>query len=321
MNNYGATVKELRKSKGLLLKELVDEQLSMSLLSQFENGKTTISCERFHRLLDKLEVSFAEFQLLHTGEHHSEAQKLMVAYVRSMGIESIDEVPKLKKKYQKLTAYFQRHYSLELDHFLQLIRFDYLMKEELFKGVPIQEAYPKHNYCLDSAKHYLLNTDTWGVYELRLFARVAVSMEPALLWRCLTIAIKKSQRFAKIPGNKDILYNTFETVFSVFAVFDEVDYAEKTFHLWRDHVYEKEHIEQAIFMPFFEGWTCLLKQNKPKAADLMQQTLDQLERLGMKTAFSMYQSLSTFVLKEDFPGILLSDPLLSEGTRYGWEEP
>ncbi len=162
MNNYGATVKELRKSKGLLLKELVDEQLSMSLLSQFENGKTTISCERFHRLLDKLEVSFAEFQLLHTGEHHSEAQKLMVDYVRSMGIESIDEVPKLKKKYQKLTTYFQQHYSLELDHFLQLIRFDYLMKEELFKGVPIEEAYLKHNYCLDSAKHYLLNTDTWG---------------------------------------------------------------------------------------------------------------------------------------------------------------
>ena len=258
MNNYGATVKELRKSKGLLLKELVDEQLSMSLLSQFENGKTTISCERFHRLLDKLEVSFAEFQLLHTGEHHSEAQKLMVDYVRSMGIESIDEVPKLKKKYQKLTTYFQQHYSLELDHFLQLIRFDYLMKEELFKGVPIEEAYLKHNYCLDSAKHYLLNTDTWGVYELRLFARVAISMEPALLWRCLTIAIKKSQRFAKIPGNEDILYNTFETVFSVFAVFDEANYAEKTFHLWRDHVYEKEHIEQAVFMPFFEGWTYLL---------------------------------------------------------------
>lgn len=95
----------------------------------------------------------------------------MVDYVRSMGIESIDEVPKLKKKYQKLTTYFQQHYSLELDHFLQLIRFDYLMKEELFKGVPIEEAYLKHNYCLDSAKHYLLNTDTWGVYELRLFAR------------------------------------------------------------------------------------------------------------------------------------------------------
>ncbi len=95
MNNYGATVKELRKSKGLLLKELVDEQLSMSLLSQFENGKTTISCERFYRLLDKLEVSFAEFQLLHTAS--SEAQKLMVDYVRSMGIESIDEVPKLKR--------------------------------------------------------------------------------------------------------------------------------------------------------------------------------------------------------------------------------
>lgn len=72
-------------------------------------------------------------------------------------------------------------------------------------------------------------------------------------------------------------------------------------------------------MPFFEGWTHLLKQNKAQAADLMQQTLDQLERLGMKNTFAMYQLLSTSVLKEEFPGILLSDPLLSEGTRFGWE--
>ncbi len=44
-----------------MLKELADDHLSVSLLYQFENNKTTISCERFHLLLEKLEVSYEEF--------------------------------------------------------------------------------------------------------------------------------------------------------------------------------------------------------------------------------------------------------------------
>jgi transcriptional regulator with XRE-family HTH domain len=61
LNTYGSTIKQIRKSKGLMLKELADDHLSVSLLSQFENNKTTISCERFHLLLEKLEVSYEEF--------------------------------------------------------------------------------------------------------------------------------------------------------------------------------------------------------------------------------------------------------------------
>lgn len=42
MKSYGKTIKEIRLSKGILLKGLADKQLSMSLLSQFENEKSTI---------------------------------------------------------------------------------------------------------------------------------------------------------------------------------------------------------------------------------------------------------------------------------------
>lgn len=69
MNTYGSTIKQIRKSKGLMLKELADDHLSVSLLSQFENNKTTISCEIFHLLLEKLEVSYEEFFLTHYGKN------------------------------------------------------------------------------------------------------------------------------------------------------------------------------------------------------------------------------------------------------------
>ncbi|MHA6073449.1 MULTISPECIES: helix-turn-helix domain-containing protein [Enterococcus] len=69
MKSYGKTIKEIRLSKGILLKGLADKQLSMSLLSQFENEKSTISCERFHHLLSKLQVTLDEFILMQNWEY------------------------------------------------------------------------------------------------------------------------------------------------------------------------------------------------------------------------------------------------------------
>ncbi|OTN75055.1 hypothetical protein A5886_000099 [Enterococcus sp. 8G7_MSG3316] len=312
MKSYGATIKAIRKSKGLLLKELVDEQLSLSLLSQFENEKTTISCERFHLLLDKLEVRFDEFQLLQTGQTHSIKQAEIRSYVVAMGpVSRLEELEALEAKYQKLLLYHQQHYSLELDHLLQLFRFDFLMKQDILSGLPTLAAYEKYSDCLFGARQYLLNTDTWGVYELRLFARVSVSMEAPLLWRCLQLAMKKSDQFSKLSGNQDILYETFATVFSVFCFFKKTDYAEKTLRLWRKRVSREEHIQEAVFLPFYEGWVAWLKK-EDRAEACMDQTLNFLEMLGLTGKLAEYQELKQLVLNDNFPGILLNDPLLSE---------
>ncbi len=54
MNNYGATVKEFRKSKGLLLKELVVNNCRCLCYRNLKMAKRRFPCERFYRLLDKL---------------------------------------------------------------------------------------------------------------------------------------------------------------------------------------------------------------------------------------------------------------------------
>ncbi|MGM0147855.1 helix-turn-helix domain-containing protein [Enterococcus sp. AZ162] len=86
MKSYGKTIKEIRLSKGILLKGLADKQLSMSLLSQFENEKSTISCERFHHLLSKLEVTFDEFILMQTENTFSASQLAIIEYMEYMYI-------------------------------------------------------------------------------------------------------------------------------------------------------------------------------------------------------------------------------------------
>ncbi|WP_206856008.1 helix-turn-helix domain-containing protein [Candidatus Enterococcus mangumiae] len=312
MKTYGRTIKEIRLSKGILLKELIDDQLSMSLLSQFENEKTTISCERFHRLLSKLEVTFDEFIWIQTGNTFSASQLEIIEYVEYMDINSITEWAKLEAKYHELQNYYQDNYSLELDHLLQLFRFDLAMKKGIIEGTPLLTSYQKHSHYLDSAKHYLLNTETWGVYELKLFTRIAVGMEPALLFRCLKLAIKKGQRFAKISGNKDILYQTFPTIFSVFCLLKEVAYAKDTFELWKTLIFEEERIEQAVFMPFYEGWIAFLEDDLALAHRLMDQSLNHLESLGMLKSLTGYRKFKQLILTNEFPGIIVNDPLFGE---------
>lgn len=312
MKSYGKTIKEIRLSKGILLKGLADKQLSMSLLSQFENEKSTISCERFHHLLSKLEVTFDEFILMQTENTFSASQLAIIEYMEYMYIETIQDWIKLEEQYEKLYIYYQENYSLELDHVLQLFRFDLAMKKEIIQDTPVLEAYKKHNHYLEPAKHYLLNTDTWGIYELKLFARISIAIEPSLLFRCFKIAVKKSQRLSKIPGNKDILYQTFTTIFSVFCFFEEVAYAKETFKLWKTWVFKEEHIEQAIFIPFYEGWIAFLENDVSLADRMMEQSLHHLETLGMSKSLKGYRIFKQLILTNEFPGIIVNDPLFGD---------
>jgi len=312
MKNYGETVKTIRKAKGMLLKELVDEQLSISLLSQFENGRLSISCERFHLILSKLEVKFEEFIVLHSESPHSPLHVAISRYMRAANVTSLKELEKLQTNYQELLTYYHHNYSLELDHFLQLIRFNYETKKSFFNGVSMLDASSTHSHLLDSAKQYLADTTTWGVYELKLFSRIAVSMEPELLWQYVKMANDKSERFEKVPGNKDILYQTFITIFSVFCLFGEADYATKLFDLWKSRVIREEHIEQAVLLPFYEGCLAQLKHDKEQAIELMDRTLTTLENLGLSKIAHDYAELKKVVLVLGFVTVIIIDPLFED---------
>ncbi|MBO0462713.1 helix-turn-helix transcriptional regulator [Enterococcus sp. DIV1298c] len=316
MKSYGKTIKEIRKAKGMLQKELVDEQLSISLLSQFENGRLSMSCERFHLLLSKLEVKFEEFIVLHSESPYSPVHVAISKYMRATNVASLKELEKLQENYEELLAYYHENYSLELDHFLQIIRFNYETKKSYFKGVPMHEASLMHSHLLDSAKQYLADTTTWGVYELKLFSRIAVSLEPEVLWKYVKMANDKSERFEKVPGNKDILYQTFITIFSVFCLFGEVDYATKLFSLWKSRVIKDEHIEQAVLLPFYEGCLALLNQEEEQAIQLMDRTLTTLETLGLSKIAHDYSELKKVLTVLGFVTVIIIDPLFEDLIKY-----
>ena len=64
MENFGAVLKDIRISKNFRLKDLACDKISESTISRFENGITKLSIDYFYILLNRLGISFSEFEEL-----------------------------------------------------------------------------------------------------------------------------------------------------------------------------------------------------------------------------------------------------------------
>ena len=64
MNQYGYLLKTLRKEKGVSQSELSEGILSKNHLSKIERGENDISFQTLLKLLDRLNISLFEFELL-----------------------------------------------------------------------------------------------------------------------------------------------------------------------------------------------------------------------------------------------------------------
>ena len=64
MENFGAVLKDIRISKNFRLKDLACYKISESTISRFENGITKLSIDHFYILLNRLGISFSEFEEL-----------------------------------------------------------------------------------------------------------------------------------------------------------------------------------------------------------------------------------------------------------------
>lgn len=64
MEDFGAVLKDIRISKNFRLKDLACDKISESTISRFENGITKLSIDHFYILLNRLGISFSEFEEL-----------------------------------------------------------------------------------------------------------------------------------------------------------------------------------------------------------------------------------------------------------------
>lgn len=80
---FGNTIKEIRVGKGLSQSFVVENTISQSNYSRFENGEIEISARAFINILNKMEVSFEEFLLFHQQEKANPRDSIKKCFINS----------------------------------------------------------------------------------------------------------------------------------------------------------------------------------------------------------------------------------------------
>lgn len=245
---FGGTIKKIRKSKNMTLKEAAGEALSISQLSRFENGLTIITIDLFYDILINLNTSTDEFNYIMALDNKNNLNQYFDRIEKYTNSRQYDQLEAL---IDDIKAQNPAPYSWEqfLIYFIQsLIALDKNYEQEISPAV------------LD----YLMQVEVWGEMELRIYALFGFALDVETTHFLMRTALKRSKQYLKVPSTAKLLHIILSNNFSTFLAFDRVDYARETLELFKkEYAQNTEYLPPHIDFMFNEGLLAF-KENRPK---------------------------------------------------------
>ncbi|WP_040950153.1 helix-turn-helix domain-containing protein [Gorillibacterium massiliense] len=165
--SLGATIKEIRKSKGMNQDALAQGIMSRSNLSRFEGGSYFPGYPKFVQVLDRLEMSLEELLLLQNG--------LVPPLKRRFHLDMVEagnryDFAKVKAISRECLALYEETRTETYYHL-------YLLGQ----GVLIQHSRPdqirERKDIAAVIKPYLLGVENWYLYEFKLLNNFLFSLD------------------------------------------------------------------------------------------------------------------------------------------------
>ncbi|WP_312470366.1 helix-turn-helix transcriptional regulator [Neobacillus sp.] len=216
---YGATMKNLRKQKGLTQKEIYTGVVSKSFYSDFEADKYSVSVDKFQGLLQNLNISFEEFLYFHNQMDISDTQKLE---------KDIDDYYK-QGKFEELFSIYQEYYTSSIREVRYLASKAYLL-------VLITNS-NFYNFSRDPFNEIISNleiTKYWTLNEIKLAKLVLLSIpekemaESFKLYKKISEELSKYMNFSDMVYQKELADLYFNRIQSLL-VLNNISEAEKVF--------------------------------------------------------------------------------------------
>ena len=245
---FGETIKKIRKSKNMTLKEAAGEALSVSQLSRFENGHSMITIDLFYEILTNLNTSTDEFNYIMSLDDN---KKLNDYFSRIEEYANSLRYDRLKDLIDEIKAVNPAPYSWDqfLIYFIEsVIALDKTHEKEISPAV------------LD----YLMQVEVWGEMELQIYALFGFALDVETTHFLMRTALKRSKQYLKIPSNTKLLYIILSNNFSSFLAFDRIDYARETLELFEtEYAQNTPHLAAHIDFIFNKGLLAF-KENRPE---------------------------------------------------------
>jgi HTH-type transcriptional regulator, SHP2-responsive activator len=196
MNNYGATLRVIRKQKGLSMKELSDGICSVSFLSKFEREDSDITLGLFTRILEKLMMSIDEFLYIHNNYQTNLLEQFFkdvsIAYNKrdSAKLKALKELEMKKWQQLQVNTYYYNVLLIQV--------YEMIVDRKALDGDVKEED-------IRLLSEYLFRVEVWGYYEFMLYNATLLFLQPAMVVQLSRTAYDKSNRYRNYKKVNDVI--------------------------------------------------------------------------------------------------------------------
>lgn len=204
LNNYGFALRTIRESKNVSLESLSGSTISKSNLSKFETGQIDLTLNKFISVLNKLNVSFTEFELIANNYNLDTTSKLFDIVNTAYEMESI-----LTLKGLAITEKDKWERDKNIRY-----KLNYIMIEALIHDIDKEKVNQEDvSFIID----YLFSCEIWGKYELVLYGNSMSILKYETIITLSKELIHKVNSYKKIMPNYETIINiiTNTTIMSV----------------------------------------------------------------------------------------------------------
>ncbi|MGT2751279.1 XRE/MutR family transcriptional regulator [Streptococcus orisasini] len=184
----GELYKELRMARGLKLKDVARDNLSVSQLSKFENGQNMLAADKLLLAISGIHMTFSEFG--HALNNYKESDFFKIGN-KIVELQSKRDIESLKKI---------------LDTYGDYENFDtYNRLNRLVVRVAIHTLDPSYIISDEDKEFlttYLYNIEEWTEYELNLFGNTMIILSIEDLIFLGKAFIERNKLYISIPTNK-----------------------------------------------------------------------------------------------------------------------
>ncbi|MCM3611752.1 helix-turn-helix domain-containing protein [Planococcus sp. MERTA32b] len=112
MQNYGNAIKRIRKSRGLSQKYVGQGILSQAAFSKFEAGLTTVHSTAFFQILDRLSMSFEEFEYIINDYEFPQPKNIINKFFKT----SYNSAEDLKNIIAEIDTFLDKQQNIDLEN-------------------------------------------------------------------------------------------------------------------------------------------------------------------------------------------------------------
>ena len=274
MKNYGETFRTIREQKGYTMKQVSQGIVSISFLSKFERGASDISLTLFIKLLQRVSVTFEEFQFLHNNNRTDMLETFFQEASNAYMNRNLGQIDHLKKqeldKWKKTGMEPFRCNAIMLNVYESIVRWTKFVSAE---------------GDLEFLYDYLFKVEVWGYYEFRLYNSTILLMNPEMVITLSETVYKKSDQMKQHPKLHkviiSIMLNTL--IYLTGGESPKFLYEQECeqFFLYLDEIGIEEHDLHARNELFtMRGLFEIRRGERGKGIGLIKDSIETLKKLG-----------------------------------------